>query len=516
MADSPVSAFASVQGYDGLAPPPPLTLLMQGTPQSRACDQRAPRHDHGVGRRVMTTASVVALCFFSVCGGAIGSESIFASGGPAMGLIALAIIPFAWSIPIALITAELSTTYPENSGFTVWVHQAFGPFWAFQEGFLSWLSCAVDNALYPALAVTCISKYAPALADTNVGTWFLKAAFAILFGLPNLLGVEMVGRGMVVLTVVVTIPFMIFFVWGFAATNDWSALGQFRHTDTNSTDTTSLTLTGAIDVQWSLLISTTFWSFNGFSYCSTFAGEVANPSVTYPRALLITVVFVELTYLLPLMAAAAYNDPLWSTWTEISFSDIALSLGGDGFLTLITIATLASNWGQYSSEMFSTTFQLTGMAESGLAPALFASRAKANNVPYYSVGMSFLIIFILVGMDFTQVLAMTNMLSSIGQVLLILAAIKLRLSQPDVHRPYRVPGGVGALVAMSIMPITICGYFIVNTFTDNDHTPLYFAMASIAIGIGYALAMKITPKQFVDPKKMILVVDADNDVDLSA
>ncbi|KAF0691650.1 Aste57867_17180 [Aphanomyces stellatus] len=460
-------------------------------------------------RRVMTMASVVALCFFNVCGGAIGSEPIFAAGGPAMGLIALAIIPFAWSIPISLITAELSTTFPENGGYTVWVLHAFGPFWAFQEGYWAWLSGAIDNALYPAFAVTCISKHAPSLDVANVGTWFLKAAFALLFGLPNILGVELVGRGMLVLTVVVTLPFLVFSIWGYAKGGDWATLGQFRHVDTDSDDTTTLTLTGGLAIQWDLLLSTVFWSFNGFTNCSSFAGEVANPSVSYPKALLITVIFVELTYVLPLIGAAAYNDPLWSTWTDISFSDLAKSMGGDGLLTLITIATLGSNWGQYSSEMFYVAFQLTGMAESGLAPAIFATRATTNNVPYYSVALSFVIVFALMAVDISDVLIMTNVLSSISQILLIAAAIKLRLSQPDVPRPYRVPGGIKTMVAMSVLPVVLCGYFVYTTFATASTLPLVLVPSVVALGIVYAFAMKLTPKYYVNPKTRVLTVESE-------
>ena len=42
------------------------------------------------------------------------------------------ILPLVWSVPEALITAELATTFPENSGYVAWVTAAFGPFWGFQ------------------------------------------------------------------------------------------------------------------------------------------------------------------------------------------------------------------------------------------------------------------------------------------------------------------------------------------------------------------------------------------------
>jgi hypothetical protein len=64
--------------------------------------------------RVLSTLSVAALCYFNVSGGPVGSSLIINSGGPFVGLIALAIFPFLYCIPIALVTAELSTAYPNN------------------------------------------------------------------------------------------------------------------------------------------------------------------------------------------------------------------------------------------------------------------------------------------------------------------------------------------------------------------------------------------------------------------
>ncbi|ETV86501.1 hypothetical protein H257_01681 [Aphanomyces astaci] len=456
----------------------------------------------GQTRRVLTTAQVVALCFFSVCGGAMGSEGVFGAGGPALGLIALAIFPFAWCIPISLILAELCTMYPENGGYTLWVFHAFGPFWGFQEGFWAWLSGAIDNALYPSLAVTCLSKYIPELADNTVGTWFLKGAFALVFALPNMFGVQLVGRGMVVLTAVVTLPFLIFSIWGFATADDWGALGQFRYADTElSNSTADYISTGGLAVQWDVLMGTIFWSFNGFASVSTFAGEVANPSKTYPTALAITIVFVELTYLIPLVAGTVFNEPLWHTWTEISFSDLGFAVGGNALLALITVATMASTWGMYSSEMFWVSFQLTGMAEAGLAPTVFSRRSKKSDVPYVSVALSGAIIVVLMGLDFSEVLLMANVLSSMSQILLIASAIKLRVTQPDVLRPYRVPGGMTLLVAISILPVAVCGYLVYSTFAlESTITPVVLVPTVVVVGFVYAWLMKLTPKQFIAPK----------------
>jgi len=64
------------------------------------------------------------------------------------------VFPLVWSIPEALLTAELSSAFPECAGCVAWVNEAFGhPSWGYMRGALSWLSGVLDNAIYPVLFV---------------------------------------------------------------------------------------------------------------------------------------------------------------------------------------------------------------------------------------------------------------------------------------------------------------------------------------------------------------------------
>jgi hypothetical protein len=43
------------------------------------------------------------------------------AGGPLLVLLGFIVLPLIWSVPEALITAELATAFPENSGYVAWV-----------------------------------------------------------------------------------------------------------------------------------------------------------------------------------------------------------------------------------------------------------------------------------------------------------------------------------------------------------------------------------------------------------
>ncbi len=85
-------------------------------------------------RRTLTTRAVVFLLFFTVSGGAFTTEALVAEVGPGLALLLLALVPVFWSVPEALLIGELASMLPEEGGYYRWVRRAFGPFWAFQNG----------------------------------------------------------------------------------------------------------------------------------------------------------------------------------------------------------------------------------------------------------------------------------------------------------------------------------------------------------------------------------------------
>ncbi len=107
-----------------------------------------------------------------------------------------------WAVPEALVTAELGTTFPENSGYVAWVTAAFGPFWGFLEGFLSWVSGVTDNAVYPVLFLSYLQAAVPVLGSGWPRIVFLTG-FSIALSYFNFRGLNVVGKAAVGITVCV-------------------------------------------------------------------------------------------------------------------------------------------------------------------------------------------------------------------------------------------------------------------------------------------------------------------------
>src|ERR1700741_1272872 len=142
--------------------------------------------------RAIGTVGLVFVLFFSTSGGPYTTETLIHSVGPGLGLLILALVPLVWSVPEALIVGELARMLPEEGGYYRWVDRAFGRFWAFQNGWLTWVYSLVDMAIYPVLFNQYLRYFVPGL-DARV-EWLV--ALTVIWGATwiNLRGSLRVGR----------------------------------------------------------------------------------------------------------------------------------------------------------------------------------------------------------------------------------------------------------------------------------------------------------------------------------
>lgn len=79
-------------------------------------DEILPREGPVGPRQRLSPLALSVLVFYNVSGGPFGMERAVKSGGPLFAILGFIIFPLIWSIPEALVTAELGTAYPEPSG----------------------------------------------------------------------------------------------------------------------------------------------------------------------------------------------------------------------------------------------------------------------------------------------------------------------------------------------------------------------------------------------------------------
>src|SRR5437764_4434365 len=148
--------------------------------------------------RKLTILPLAAATYFMVSGGPYGIEELVQDSGYKLALIILFLTPLIWSLPTGLMVGELSAAIPAEGGFYVWVRRALGPFWGYQESWLSLSASIFDMALYPSIFVLYLSKFAPALTTGTKGYLWSLAVVAVCC-LWNLRGAPAVGKGSVIM-----------------------------------------------------------------------------------------------------------------------------------------------------------------------------------------------------------------------------------------------------------------------------------------------------------------------------
>lgn len=335
------------------------------------------------GGRTLGVLSVVSLIFFNVSGGPLGSEGIISAAGPVIGLVSMVAFVLLFSVPQAMITAEvrvtssypcvpeirahaaamclvvqLSTAFPDNGGYSLWVKAAFGNFWAVQESYWSWFSGVVDSALYPVLLYSTARELLASIGY-EVGThhgnvlsclhsdpscareYGLKLAIVFVFTVPNVISSQLVGRIVTMLAVLVLAPYVALSLVGLPQVRAANLLRAPAHP------------------RLERMLSILYWSLSGFDSASTFAGEVELPSVTFPKALSLAVITMLLAYIIPL-AIAAGADAQWDTWRDGSLAAVGRRIGGEWLGVWIMASSCLSNWGLYASEVLEDSYQLLG------------------------------------------------------------------------------------------------------------------------------------------------------------
>jgi len=99
--------------------------------------------------RTLTTLHLVVIGFFWTSGGFYGSEPVMSAGPPFYVLVLCLALPLLYSLPTALLSAELATNYPETGGQCVYVTLACGSVLGAHNSWWVFASTVFDSALYP-------------------------------------------------------------------------------------------------------------------------------------------------------------------------------------------------------------------------------------------------------------------------------------------------------------------------------------------------------------------------------
>jgi amino acid transporter len=395
------------------------------------------------GSKKMRLLPLIAATYFMVSGGPYGLEDIIGMAGYGRALLLLALVPLVWSLPTSLMVGELASALPQEGGYYCWVRRALGGFWAFQEAWLSMAASVFDMAIYPVIFVLYLGRIEPTWTAGLRGTvWAL--AVVVLCAAWNLRGARAVGEGSVGLFCLLLSPFVVLTVvglWkGFLSRRGLGVFGE-----------TSLWLkTPAVGADLAGAVSVTLWNYMGWDNASTVAQEVEEPQKNYPRAMLASAGLVVLTYVLPLAVVALAGIPA-EQFSTGAWADAARELVGPWLALCVVLGGTINGFGMFNALMMSYTRVPYALAEEGMLPKVLARRTEAG-VPWVSVVLCSAAWALALGMSFERLISIDLVLYGAALVLEFVALVVLRVKEPGLVRPFRVPGRLWGAVAMGVGP----------------------------------------------------------------
>jgi amino acid transporter len=392
--------------------------------------------------RKLTLLPLVAATYFMVSGGPYGLEDIVGQAGYLRALLLLAVVPLIWSFPTALMIGELASAMPEEGGFYIWVSRAFGRFWGFQEAWLSLSASVFDMAIYPALAVAYLGQLSAGLTSGHRGLFWSLAIVLICIAW-NLRGAHSVGQGSIGMFALLLTPFLGIIVYG----SYHAAVAPFGPRN--------FTPIGEGNMTTALLF--VLWNCMGWDNASTIAREVKDPRRNYIRAMVGAVALVTISYILPIAVVAVTGIPATSFATG-AWVDAARTLAGPVVGPALALCVVAggaiTGVAMFNALTLSYARVPAAMARDGMLPKQFA-RHMDNGVPWVAVMVCGLGWAMALGLNLTRLLELDLMLYGFSLILEFAALIALRLREPNMPRPFLIPGGLPVVIGAGVGPTAL-------------------------------------------------------------
>jgi len=421
-----------------------------------------------------------------VSGGTYGTEDIVHGAGYGKAILILLLTPLLWSLPTAFMIGELSSALPFEGGYYAWVRRAMGNFWGFQEAWLSLVASIFDMAIYPTLFVAYLTRMFPWFQENHRGV-FVALGVVIICALLNIAGVKVVSTTSLWLFFALSAPFAAIFL-----------LAPFKiHGLANAITKPT---TSNVNILGGLLIC--MWNYMGWDNASTIATEVERPQRTYPRAMLWAVAIVALTYVLPFAAMWITGLPA-SAWETGAWADVAQLMGGPVLRVALVAGGMMSGFGMFNALVMSYSRLPLAMAQDGMLPKVFAKLHPKSRAPWVAIIALAIGWGLALNIGFERLVTLDIMIYGASLTLEFVALIVLRVREPELKRPFRVPGGWFGAIAVGIPPTLLLGFAVLNSEHEAILGMSAFWFGLIVMGAGviaYAVNHLVKPGGWARPE----------------
>ena len=374
----------------------------------------------------------IAAALSTVVGMVIGGGVFFkpqavytlTGGAPGLGILAW-IIAGIMTITAGLTAAEVSAAIPKTGGMMVYIEEIYGKKLGFLTG---WMQTVLFFPATAAAIAVMFGQQAALLLNNSSLVMPMTIGVILLVGILNTFGSKTSGTIQTVSTVCKLIPLVLIIVFGFIK-------GSGDNPVMSPLVAEGISPMGIIG---QLLVAILF-AYDGWINVGAIAGEMKNPGKDLPKAIIgglsivmaINVV-INLAYLwvLPASELAQYASP-----ASIVAEKIFGPVGGK----LINVGILVSVFGCLNGYLLTGPRIPYTLANQKVLPAMFGKLNKYGVPANATLFMAVLSVIYALSGQFNLLSDLSMFAIWAFYTLTFIGVIKLRKTQPDLKRPYKVP-----------------------------------------------------------------------------
>ncbi len=372
-------------------------------------------------------------------------------------------------IPYGLITAELGTTYPEQGGLYIWVKKAFGEKWAARTTWLYWINVAL---WMPSVYILFAGMFAQ-LFFPEMGLWWQILIGIIMTWVTVWIGSITLETSKWIPNIGAIIKAVIMVVIG---------VGAFIYAGHNGV-ANDLSFRSILP-EWGAglaFLPVIVYNFMGFELMSGASGEMKNPGKDIPRAIIISGILIAAFYLLGTVGIVMAL-PLDDLGLISGIIDtLRVLLGNSGFggamVDILGVAALYSFLANMVTWTMGANRTADEAAKENELPAIFCREHPVHKTPvgaFIITGIVSTVVMVIYGFMagsaedlFWTLFAFSSMVFLLPYLAMFPAFLKLRKIDPNIERPYKVPGGNTFAAILAV----ICEIFILQAVVFFVYIP---------------------------------------------
>jgi len=162
-----------------------------------------------------------------------------------------------------------------------------------------------------------------------------------------------------------------------------------------------------------------------------------------------------------------------------------------------------SAFGMFNALVMSYSRLPLAMAQDGMLPKFFG-KLNRRRAPWVAIVVLSIGWAACLNLGFERLVTLDIFVYGLSLALEFLALVVLRIREPELRRPFRVPGGLIGAIAVGIAPVLLLGFDLFRSERESVWGMSSFALGAIVIGAGvlaYALKHALKPAGWTTTEK---------------